>query len=206
MPCFSRRSLIAPLLVVVLAGACSGSGDGTSDGPSGSGGAPTTAAGAYAFAVTGAEVQAMATQAPVFPADVSAAVKASLDRWLDNAVVGPLRTGKPSSGLETVFTEPAFARISVPGPERAAMLEEGTRPAGKVRQDRADARLTALTAPGSEVVLVTAQIDVSHTVSSGGGALGVVRGGELVLVPDRGSWRIDAFDVVAKRDTKAAGG
>lgn len=215
MGSFCRRSWVVAVLAVALLGACSG-GDGGSKGGAADGGTTVTdatgkgvsttgAAGPYAFAVTGAEVQAMAAKAPVFPADVSAAVKAGLDTWLRNAVIGPLRTGQPSSGLEAAFTEPALARISAPGPDRAALVEEGGPGAGTVRQDRADAKLTALTGPGGEVVLVTAQIDVSHTVTSGGGALGVVRGGELVLVPDRGTWRIDAFNVVAKRDTKAPG-
>lgn len=199
--------MVACLLLVALAGACSGD-DGGEDGAAGGGtlapGAPPTAApGPFAFAVTAAAVHPMAYQAPLFPNDVVAAVQASLDTWLGSAIVGPLRTGRPSSGLDAVFTEPALAKISAPGPERSALLEEGTALTGDVRQERANATLTALTAPGGELVLVTAQIDVAHTVSSSNGAVDVVRGGELVLVPDRGSWRIDSFDVVAKHDTRA---
>lgn len=144
----------------------------------------------------------MAPSAPNFPPEVTAAVQASLDGWLGNAIVGPLQSGKPSSGLDAVFTEPALTKISAPGAERAAVLEEGTPLTGKVTQDRANARLTLLTAPDGEPVLVTAQIDMVHNVSSGSGFVDIVRGGEVVLVPDRGSWRIDAFDIVAKHDTR----
>ncbi len=160
-------------------------------------------AGPYSFAVTTAAVEPMAPTAPNFPPDVTAAVQASLDGWLGNAIVGPLRSGKPSSGLDAVFTEPALLKISAVGPERAAVLEEGTPLTGDVKQERANAKLTLLSAPGGEPVLVTAQIDMVHGVKSGSGFVDVVRGGEMVLVPDRGSWRIDSFDIVAKHDTRA---
>jgi len=201
---FFRRLLITPLLLVALGGACSGGDDGGKSGTAATvpGGGPA-APGPYSFAVTTAAVEPMAPQAPNFPPDVTAAVQASLDAWLANAIVGPLRTGKPSSGLDAVFTEPALLKISGPGPERAAVLEEGRPLSGDVEQERANAKLTLLTAPGGEPVLVTAQIDIVQSVKSGSGAVDVVRGGEMVLVPDRGSWRIDGFDIVAKHDTRA---
>lgn len=211
MRSFSRRLLITPLLLVALAGACSDGGDKSADGGGEGaggtaatlpGGAPAAAPG-YSFAVTTAAVEPMAAQAPNFPPEVTAAVQASLDGWLGNAIVGPLRSGQPSSGLDAVFTEPALIKISAAGPERAAVLEEGTPLTGDVGQDRANARLTLLTAPGGEPVLVTAQIDMVHDVKSGSGFVDVVRGGEMVLVPDRGSWRIDSFDIVARHDTRA---
>lgn len=191
------RSLRVVLLVVALAGACSGGK--TAKGAGGGAGSTVAPAAAATFTVTGTDVQAMAPQAPGFPADVSAAVKTSLDTWLGAGVVGPLQSGKPSSGLEPVFTAPAIARLSAPGPERAAMIEEGTPLHGQVHQDRANVKLTALTAPDGGAVLVTAQVDVSHTVTAASGVVAVVRSGELVLVPDRGTWRIDAFDMVTKR-------
>lgn len=203
---FSRRSLACTLVVLVLAvaGGCS-SDDGAPERAGGGDGAASasTAPGGFAFAVTTAAVEPMATKAPDFPTDVTAAVSTSLDAWLADAIVAPLRTGKPASGLDAVFTEPALAKVATPGTERAALVEEGTPLSGDVHQERANARLTALTAPGGEVVLVTAQIDMVHTVSSGDGAVDVVRAGEVVLVPDRGSWRIDGFDIVTKHDTRA---
>ncbi|MGI8683946.1 MAG: hypothetical protein ACR2MO_02395 [Acidimicrobiales bacterium] len=208
MRSFSRRLLITPLLLVALVGACSGGDDGgksgTGAGATAPGGGPAAPApGPHSFAVSTAAVEPMAPQAPNFPPDVTAAVTASLNLWLENAIAAPLRTGKPSSGLDAVFTEPALLKVSAPGPERAAVLEEGTPLTGDLSQDHANAKLTLLTAPGGEPVLVTAQIDIVQSVKSGDGAVDVVRGGELVLVPDRGSWRIDSFDVVAKHDTRA---
>ena len=205
---FFRRPLLAVLVLVALAGGCSDNDDDPTRGAAGGdvaapGASPTAAPAAFAFVLTGSAVHPMAHQAPPFPNDVAAAVKASLDTWLGSGVVGPLQTGKASSGLDAVFTEPALARISAAGAERSAMLEEAGPLTGKVQQDRANANLTAVTAPGGDVVLVTAQIDMGHAVSSGDGFVDVVRSGELVFVPDRGNWRIDAFDVMVNRNTRA---
>ena len=153
------------------------------------------------MAITAAEVQAMAPQAPPFPGDVKAAVQASLDAYLAKGVREPLETGRPARGLEAVFTEAAMARLAAPGPDRSAVLEEGDPLTGEVRQDRANATLTALTAPGGEVVLVTAQLDLAHTVVADGRTVAVVRSGEVVLVP-YGGWRIDAYDLRTARDSR----
>ena len=207
VPRFSRL-LAAVAVMSGLLGGCSGADDtattNKSSKPDKGGGA---APGGFGETVLAADVQAMAAQAPPFPDDVKAAVSASLDAYLDQAVVGPLRTGKPAgAGLDGVFTAAALARLTGPGPDRAAMLEEGAPLAGKVRQERANASLTALTGPGGEVVLVTAQLDLAHTVDTKGGAgsVAVVRSGEVVLVPD-GGWRIDAYDLRAARDTQPGG-
>lgn len=157
----------------------------------------------FAFTVTGSAVHPMAPKAPDFQNDLVGAVKASLDTWLRAAVVAPIRTGRPSFGLDAVFTEAALAKISGPGPERSAMLEENTPLTGKVEQQRANVNLTLVTAPNGDNVLVTAQVDVLVSVTSGDGFVDVARNGEMVLVPDRGTWRIDAFDMVTKRDTRA---
>lgn len=183
-----------------LATGCSG-GDGD-DRPTGAEATTSAAAPAFAFAVVGTEVHAMAPETPAFPGDVSAAVTTSLNGWLGRAIVDPLRTGKPAAALDGLFTGAALAKVSSPGAERAAMVEEGAPLSGEVAQDRADVRLTAVTGPGGAVEFVTAQIDLAHSVPSGDGFVDVLRSGEVVLVPDGGTWRIDAFDVVAKHDTR----
>ena len=192
------------LVLLFLAGCSSGDGDDPTAGGTGRDGRPAAGA-ASAVNVLAAEVQAMSPQAPPFPEDVKAAVTARLAAYLDTAVVAPLERGTPpAEGLGELFTDAALARVSAPGPDRAALVEEGTPVKGRVRQDRANARLTALAAPGGEVVLVTAQVDVAHVVEAAGRSVVVMRSGELVLVPF-GGWRIDAFDIRTARDTQPEG-
>ena len=186
----SPGSLAAVLVVCALVvGACSGDDDKADDG----------SLPGYALALTGAEVHAVRLPPPPFPEDVKAAVMATLNTYLATAVVQPLRTGRPPGGLEAVFTGAAAPRLG--GPDRAALVEEGTPVSGKVRKDRADVKLTALTGPGGEVVAVTARLDVSLLVSSGDSRLAVVRAGDVALVPEGATWRIDSYDVRTQRDS-----
>ena len=205
VPGFSRF-LLAALVAGSLVAACSSGGG---DNPAGSPQTPTTDVtktdAPAKVAVTAAQVQAMAPQAPPFPADIRAAVEATLDAYLAKGVVKPFESGQPPAGLESVFTEAALARLAGPGPDRSALVEEGQPVHGTVRQDRASATLTALTAPGGEVVLVTAQLDLAHTVEvEDDRRVAVVRSGEVVLIP-YGGWRIDAFDMRTARDAQPPG-
>ncbi|HET7487608.1 MAG TPA: hypothetical protein VFJ85_06725 [Acidimicrobiales bacterium] len=198
---FSRRHLFSLALVALLLSACSAGGGGTpAGGASASGSTSTSAAGG--FTVVGTDVQAMASPAPAFPAAVTTAVTTTLDRWLDAAVLGPLRTGSRATGLEAVFTDQAQAALAPPGQQRASMVEDGTAGSGSVTKQKADAKLTALTSQTGDVVLVTAQVETAHAVRTGGGTVDVVRSGEVVLVPAASGWRIDAFDMAAKHDTR----
>lgn len=197
-----RLLAVAALLVVA---ACSGGDDGDGGAGAGSGGDGGGATAGdrpeFAFTVTGTDVQAMAAQPPAFPPEVAAKVKAGLDAYLADGVIEPVRDGKAPAGLEQSFTPAALARLTTSAPDRSAVLEDGVTVTGKVRQDRANAKLTALTAPDGAVVLVTAQVELAHTVDAGDADVALVRTGELVLVDDGGSWKVDAFDIRTSRDT-----
>ncbi|PLS76316.1 MAG: hypothetical protein CYG61_02675 [Actinobacteria bacterium] len=192
--------LVGPVLAVVVTAGCSGGGDDAEKkAVAPDAGEP---AAAFAFTVTGADVQSAAPQPPPFPEDVKAAVKASLDTYLVNGVAAPLQTGKPPGGLEGVFTGAAGARLAGGQPDRLALLEEGQPVSGKVTQDRADARLTALTDPAGAVAVVVSQLDFALTVKGKGTTLTVARTGEMALVFDNNAWRIDSFDLRTARDTR----
>ena len=182
-------ALAAALAAWLLVGACSGDGDDGADGR----------AGAYAFTLAGTEVHAATASPPPFPEDVRAAVMETLDAYLATAVVEPLQRGRAPSGAEDLFTAAAAPRLA--GPDRAALVEDGALGSGRVRQDRAAVKLTALTGPGGEVVVVTAQLDVRLLTSSPDGRLSVVRAGDLALVVEGSGWRIDSYDVRTQRDS-----
>ena len=180
-----RRSpaLVAVALALALLPSCSGDGEG----PPG-----------FALSLTGTDVQPVRPPAPPFPDDVKAGVMATLNSYLSAAVVQPLRTGRPPSGVEPLFTAAAAPRLA--GPDRAALVEDGAQ-SGNVRKDRADVKLTALTGPAGEVVVVTAQLDVALLVASRAGRLAVARAGEMALVPEANTWRIDSYDLRTQRDS-----
>lgn len=185
---------VAALAVAsVSVAACSGGG-GDDDS-----GAPQREPPRYAFTLLAADVHATVGPAPAFPEQVSTEVLRTLNDYLTVAVVEPLRTGAPPGDLAGVFTPAAAARLA--GPDRAALVEEGTPGRGEVRQDRANVRLNALVGPDTSVVVVTAQIDVALEVTRAGARTAVTRGGELVLAADGDAWRIEGYDVRTQRDS-----
>ena len=167
-------------------------------GCSGDGGGGRAGTGEYALTLTGADVHAVGPPPAGFPG-VQDAVMETLNAYLTRAVVEPLRTGRAPSDAEELFTAAAGARLA--GPDRAALVEDGSSGSGRVRQDRAAAKLSALTGPGGEVVVVTAQLDIGLLVTSGPTRLAVARAGEMVLVPDGGAWKIDSYDLRTQRDS-----
>lgn len=193
--------LIAAALAVLGATGCS-DGDDEKKARDSNKADPAAPESAFAFSVSAADVQSGAPQAPPFPEDLKAAVKASLDTYLANGVVAPLATGQPPAGLEGIFTGAAGARVAPGHPDRVALLEEGQPVSGKVTQDRADLKLTALIDAAGAPAVVTAQVDLALTVKGKDTTLAVVRTGEFTLVFDNNAWRIDAFDLRTARDSK----
>ena len=197
--------LVAVVLTALGTAGCSGGDDdnaGKKDGANPTAKPAPAPEPAYAFSISAAEVQSAAPQAPPFPDDLKAAVKASLDTYLANGVVAPLKTGQPPAGLEGIFTGAAGARVAAGHPDRVALLEEGQPVSGKVTQDRADLKLTALIDQAGAPAVVTAQVDLALTVKGKDTTLAVVRTGELTLVFDNNAWRIDAFDLRTARDSR----
>jgi hypothetical protein len=193
------RRLVAAAVLAAWAPAAACSGGGGDKAPPGKVAPP-----GFGLTLGGADVQAVNTPPPPFPKDVEAAVLATLDTWLTTALVDPLRTGRPPLGVGPLFTAAAAARLA--GPDQPALVESGAPVSGQVHQDRANVRLTAFTGPAGEAALVAAQLDVGLRVSSPGTRLAVGRTGEVVLVPEAGSWRIDSYDVRSQRDSPPPAG
>ena len=139
-----------------------------------------------------AGVESVGLPAPPFPDDVKAAVGATLDRYLQDAVLGPLRSGGPAADLGPLFTGPARARLD--GPDRAALVDEGLPAAASVRTEAATAKLSALVGPAGAVAVVTAALDL-RLEAGDVDPVSVARTGHLVLVPAGDGWKIDGYDV-----------
>lgn len=128
-----------------------------------------------------------------------AGVLDTLNRYLEAAVLTPLRTGGPAGDLTPLFNPPALAQVVPGGPDRFAFIDENLPPLSDLRSERAVAGLTALAGKDGTVSVVTAGLDlrlIGHVV---GTPVTVVRTGELVLMPEGGTWRIDAYDIKVVR-------
>ena len=155
-----------------------------------------------AWQITGGEVHAVRPPGPAMADDVRAKVTATLERYLADAVVGPLRSGQPAGDLGPVFTAPALGRVH--GPDRAALVDEGLPPATGLRSQAASAHVAALAGDDQAVTVVAAAITL-HLHTGGADSVAIVRTGDLVLVPDGDGWKIDGYDIRTTRDSADGG-
>lgn len=185
---FRPRRLALLGAAVALTTACSSGGSPAPAGPQS----------ALSFSVSGVDVQSVAEPAPPLPDDVRTEVMATLDGYLNRAMVGPLRSGGPADDLAPLFTADAGARAT--GPDRATMVDEGLPRADGVQALASTARLGALAPSAEEIAVVTATIEL-RLQTTGGDPVTIVRTGDLVLVPEDDAWKIEGYDVTATRDS-----
>jgi hypothetical protein len=139
---------------------------------------------------------------PDTPAAVRDATVALLQRYLDDAILAPLRSGGPAPDLGALFTGEAAPHIS--GGDRAAMVGEGMpKPQGGVKADAANATITPFKVR-DQLPLVVAEIDLRLLARDvEGSGVNIVQHGELTLVPEGSTWRIGGYDMLVTRDTPA---
>jgi hypothetical protein len=93
----------------------------------------------------------------------------------------------------------AVDRVMAVGPDRFAFIDENLSPASDLRQEAATVTMTALAGPNGVISVVAADVNLRLTGHISGAPLTVARRGELVLVPEGGTWRIDAWDLKVTR-------
>lgn len=135
-----------------------------------------------------------------------AAVKATLDLWLASAVVGPLFTGQPAGDLSGVFTAAALERLASDPAARPSLVDDGLGlpPASTaITAERANVALASVAGPDEVVAVIAAQLDILLRAQGPTLDVDVNHFGEVVLVLDGETWKIDAFAVTAARDSRA---
>lgn len=135
-----------------------------------------------------------AVNQPAFDA-AWAAVLDTLNRYLEAAVLTPLRSGGPAGDLAPFFTPLSVARVTTAGPDRGAFIDEGLAPATDLRRVTAVATLSGVAGSDAVMSVVSAVLDLRLAGRVKGAPLSVIRTGELVLLPEGGTWRIDAWDL-----------
>jgi len=128
-----------------------------------------------------------------------AGVLDTLNKYLDAAILTPLRTGGPAGDLTPFFNAPALERVVPGGPDRFVFIDENLPPVSALRSERAVAGLTALAGTDGTVSVVTAGLELRLIGHVGGTPVTIARTGELVLMPEGGKWRIDAYDMSVTR-------
>lgn len=138
------------------------------------------------------------------PPEIIEAVMGVVDGYVDEAVAGPLATGKPAKDLERFFGLRVVTNVGPDGANRAALAEEGVPKAtDDVTIVAKPVTLTALADPAGNVILVSAGLDLQLKTKVEGGPIEIVRTGELLLEPFEGKWQITGYDLEVTRTTKS---
>ncbi len=134
---------------------------------------------------------------------ISAPVMATLNAYVQSAIVDPLRKGKSNNdSLGKVFDLAALGRLS--GADRAVVLDEGLPKAiGKITVTAPPVPLTGLASigeGGASVVLISADVQLAVQAQSANGVVGVTRNGSFVLAPAAdGTWKITGWTLSTER-------
>ncbi len=186
--------------LLLMAGACSKGG---AEGRSGRATTTTDVPVPIAFTVTSFAVEAAADPAAGTASGAQAGIEAALTRWLEEAVLRPLRSGQPAGDIGSFFTAPTRERIATT-PDRAAFVDEGLPPVSGVRAGTATLAMIALADPDGNIPLVSVHLDLTLGGMVEGTPLGIEHTGDLFMVAEGDGWLIDGYDVRATRATAGA--
>ena len=186
--------------LALVAGACSKGG---SKGAAGRATPTTEVPVAIAFSVTSFDVEAAADPVAGAAGAAQDGILATLSRWLDEAVVRPLRSGQPAGDIGPFFTTPTRERVATT-PDRAAFVDEGIPPVSGVRPGTASLAMVALADPDGNIPVVAVHFDLTLGGMVEGTPLGVEHTGDLSMIQEGGAWLIDGYDVRSTRATEGA--
>lgn len=192
--------LAALACLVAVATACSDDGD---KGASGRATTSTEVPVAIVFSTTSFDVEAAADPVAGAASGAQTGIEATLNRWLDEAVLRPLRSGQPAGDIAPFFTAAARDRIATT-PDRAAFVDEGIPPVAGIKAGVASLGMVALADVDGNIPVVSVHLDLTLGGMVEGAPLGVEHTGELFMVPDGDAWLIDGYDIRSSRAT--AGG
>jgi len=192
--------LAALACLAMVAGACS-----KGDSKAASGRATTTTAvpAPIGFTVASFDVEAVADPIAGGVEGAQAGIVATLNRWLADAVLGPLRSGQPAGDIGSFFTGPTRERIATT-PDRAAFVDEGMPPVTGVGAGTASLAMVALADPDGNIPVVAVHVNLTLGGMVEGSPVGIEHVGDLSMLPDGDAWRIDGYDVKATRATAGA--
>jgi len=193
--------LAALACLTMTAAACSA--DGVSTAAAGRATTSTAPQAPIAFTVTSITVEATADPLPGTVEGARAGVESTLKLWLDEDVVGPLRSAQPAGDLRHVFSAATGERVATTA-DRAAFVSDGLPPVTGITAETATLVVVGLVDPDGQIPIVTVHLELKLKGQAAGSPLTVEHVGDVVLIPEGDRWRIDSYDLRATRDTPTA--
>lgn len=151
-----------------------------------------------AFTVAAFDVEGPGNPASV--ESVKAALLTTFTRYLQEAVLTPLRTGGPAGEINPLFTARAAEHLAASG-ERNAFVDEGLPPATRIVARASGLHLVGLADQNGDLVLVAVRMDLTLVAGAADVTVTIDRGADLLLVADGDGWKIDSYAVRVARDT-----
>ncbi len=183
--------VVAALAIVVLAGACSGSGSKTVEKPKPK---VDTRVDATIGTVT-VQSAGLPTELPTADRD---ALVAAVGNYVTEATLGPL-DGHPSKNLASLLSTQSTDALT--GPNADAFADSAVPPAkGKVTVTLTPVNLTALADRTAKIDLVGATVDLTVQAATTQGPVAIHRAGELMFTRQDGGWKILGFQLAVTRD------
>ncbi len=133
------------------------------------------------------------------PPEIQNAVIATLGRYVEGALIEPIREGKPAADIAAIFDAAAATRLE--GPDRSLLFDEGLPEVTKSFQPTAQpVTITALSDGTGTFVIATASLVYEAKLETDEGTVTVNRTAELTMVPEPDAWKITGYDVIVARD------
>jgi hypothetical protein len=143
------------------------------------------------------------TAGPSVPIDTPTgrAVLGVAQRYIDEAVFAPLKTGNLGGGFPTLF-EPAL-RANATGADKPALTDIAVGKVTNLSTTATPVRLSALEGPLGELMYVATVFDLTAKATAGTGRLSIQRHVELTFAKTGSAWRVTAYRVRAIRKSAA---
>jgi hypothetical protein len=126
------------------------------------------------------------------------AIMDAAGKYLDLAVIEPLKTGKPAPDVSGLFDPAAAAQLN--GLGRGALFEEGLPAAtGDITAIAPVVEVTGLSDGSGTFVLATVGSTVDIVAETDDGEVTIHRVTDLTLVPDGAGWKISGFKIQVDR-------
>jgi hypothetical protein len=137
-----------------------------------------------------------------FPAALSpeqvTAIMDTAGKYLDQAVIEPLKTGEAAPDVSALFDPATAAQLS--GPARGALFDEGLpRASGGITATAPVVEVSGLSDASGAFVLATVGSTVDIVAETDDGDLTIHRVTDLTLVPDGPTWKISGYKVTVSR-------